>query len=136
MAVDADALRQVRFLSPLKDRDIRRLADSMSERTAAAGEELVTQGEHAIAFFVLLDGRASVIVDGEPRQTLGPGDHFGEIALVLPTTPRTATVRADTDVRLGALASWNFKGFVAEHPEVVWPLLVTLAERVAGTPSD
>jgi CRP-like cAMP-binding protein len=134
MAVDIDALRQVRFLAPLKDRDLRRLASSMSERRASAGEDLVTQGSGAIAFFVLLEGHASVVVDGSERRTLGPGDHFGEIALVLGDTPRTATVRAKEDVRLGALATWNFKGFVSDHPEVTWPLLVDLARQIASTP--
>src|ERR1700760_1086626 len=110
MPVDVDALRQVRFLAPLKDRAIKRLAGSMTERKAAAGEELVTQGSSAIAFFVLLEGQASGIVGGA-RGTLGPGDHFGEIALVLPEHARTATVRADSDVRVGCLATWNFKGF-------------------------
>jgi CRP/FNR family transcriptional regulator, cyclic AMP receptor protein len=134
MAVDIEALRRVRFLAPLKDRELRKLASSMSERTASAGEELVTQGTGAIAFFVLLEGQAVVLVDGHEQRTLGPGDHFGEIALVLPDTPRTATVRALSDVRLGGLATWNFKGFVGDHPEVTWPLLVTLAQQIASTP--
>jgi CRP/FNR family cyclic AMP-dependent transcriptional regulator len=134
MAVDIDALRGVRFLAPLKDRELRKLASSMSERRASAGEDLVKQGSGAIAFFVLLEGQASVIVDGAERRTLGPGDHFGEIALVLGDTPRTATVRAIDNVRLGALATWNFKGFVADHPEVTWPLLVHLARQIANTP--
>jgi CRP-like cAMP-binding protein len=135
MAVDIEPLRRVRFLAPLKDRELRKLASSMSERRASAGEELVTQGSGAIAFFVLLEGQAVVLVDGHERRTLGPGDHFGEIALLLPDTPRTATVRALSDVHLGALATWNFKGFVADHPEVTWPLLVTLAQQIARTPS-
>jgi len=134
MAIDVEALRTVRFLAPLKDRDLRRLTDSMTERTAVAGEEVVSQGSTGIAFFVLLEGEASVLVDGSERRTLGPGDHFGEIALVLAQTARTATVTARSDVRLGAMASWNFRSFVAEHPEVAWPLLETLAERVASTP--
>ncbi len=135
MSIDAEALRQVRFLAPLKDRDIRRLAGAMSERRAKAGEDLVTQGGSAVAFFVILEGEATVLVDGEERGSLGPGAHFGEIALVLPNAARTATVRAKTDVRLGGMASWNFKGFVAEHPEVTWPLLITLAEQIAGVGS-
>jgi CRP-like cAMP-binding protein len=135
MSVDAEALRQVRFLAPLKDRAIKRLAGSMSERQAKAGEELVTQGSGAIAFFVLLEGQASVVVDGTPRRTLGPGDHFGEIALVLPEHARTATVQAVSDVRVGCLATWNFKGFIADHPEVTWPLLVTLAQQIATPPA-
>src|SRR6266700_3692719 len=134
MAVDIETLRRVRFLAPLKDRELRKLAGSMSERTAGAGEDLVTQGSGAIAFFVLLDGQAVVLVDGHERRTLGPGDHFGEIALLLGDAPRTATVRAIGDVRLGALATWNFKGFVGDHPEVTWPLLVTLAHQIASSP--
>jgi CRP/FNR family cyclic AMP-dependent transcriptional regulator len=136
MAVDHDALRNVRFLAPLKDRAIKKLASAMNERSATAGEDIVTQGSGAVAFFVILDGQATVLIDGEDRRTLGPGDHFGEIALVLPDTPRTATVRAKTDVRLGAMATWNFKAFVADHPEVTWPLLVTLAQQIAEKPKD
>jgi CRP/FNR family cyclic AMP-dependent transcriptional regulator len=131
MAVNHEALRNVRFLAPLKDRAIRKLASDMSERKAAAGEDIVTQGSGAVAFFVILEGQASVLINGDERRSLGPGDHFGEIALVLPDTPRTATVRAKTDVRLGAMATWNFKAFVADHPEVTWPLLVTLAQQIA-----
>jgi CRP-like cAMP-binding protein len=111
---------------------MKRLAGSMSERTVAAGEDLVTQGSSAIAFFVILEGTASVIADGRQLGTLTAGDHFGEIALILPDVPRTATVRADTAVRVAGMSEWNFKGFVSEHPEVHWPLLITLARQVAG----
>jgi CRP/FNR family transcriptional regulator, cyclic AMP receptor protein len=136
MAVDIESLRKVRFLAPLKERDMQRLAGSMREHSVAAGQHIVTQGDGAIAFFVLLDGNVTVTVDGKVRRTLGPGDHFGEIALVLPHTARTATVTADTDVRLGAMTSWNFRPFIAEHPEVTWPLLETLARRLADTPGS
>ncbi len=133
MGVAVDELRRVRFLAPLKDRALKRLAGNMREHKAQAGEELVKQGSAAVAFFVILDGTATVLVGDRPVRSLGPGDHFGEIALVLPeqARERTATVRADSDMRLGAMAEWNFKAFIAEHPEVTWPLLVTLAEEVA-----
>jgi CRP-like cAMP-binding protein len=133
MGIEVEELRRVRFLAPLKDREIKRLAQSMREHRAVAGEDLVTEGQHAVAFFVILDGTASVLVHGEEVRKLGPGDHFGEIALVLPDRAhgRTATVRADSDVRLGAMAEWNFKAFIQHHPEVTWPLLVTLAEQIA-----
>ena len=133
MAVAIEDLRKVRFLSPLKDRDLRRIAGRMSVRTVGAGEELTTQGQGGIAFFILLDGEATVVVDERELRTLGPGEHFGEIALVLPDLGRIATVRAKTEVRVGATAAWNFRTFVDEHPEVVWPLLETIAERVATT---
>jgi CRP-like cAMP-binding protein len=132
MAVDVEALRQVNFLAPLKDRTIARLAREMTERRASAGEDLVTQGGAGVAFFVVLQGTLSVLVDGREVAKLRPGDHFGEIALILPDVPRTATVRAETDVCVGAMAQWNFKGFAAEHPEVHWPLLVNLARQLAS----
>lgn len=97
---------------------------------------MVGQDEHAIAFFAILDGTATVSVDGRDVRTLEAGDHFGELALIVPSARRTATVRAASDVRLGAMSSWNFKAFVAEHPEVTWPLLVALATRVTGASGE
>jgi CRP-like cAMP-binding protein len=129
--VDVQTLRQVNFLAPLKDRAIKRLAKEMTERTAEPGEDLVKQGSKGIAFFVVLEGTLAVISDGEEVNRLSEGDHFGEIALVLPDSPRTATVRAVSPVRVGAMAEWNFKGFVAENPEVHWPLLLNLARQIA-----
>ena len=135
MGVDAAELRQVRFLAPLKDRALKSLAKGMTERTALEGEDLVREGESAVAFFVVLEGELSVVVGGEEVRRLGPGDHFGEIALLVPEAKRTATVTAATPVRVGGLSQWNFKGFVDEHPETHWPLLVTLAHRVAESGS-
>jgi len=131
MAVDIESLRRVEFLGPLKDKTLKRLAGEMSERRAVAGEDLVTEGSTAVAFFVILEGEAAVIAGERELRRLGPGGHFGEIALVLPDVRRTATVRALTDVRLGGMSTWNFKGFVSENPDVHWPLLVTLARQVA-----
>jgi CRP/FNR family transcriptional regulator, cyclic AMP receptor protein len=132
MGVEVEELRQVRFLEPLKDRALKRLAAGMTERTAPEGEELVKQGESGVAFFVVLDGELSVIVGGEEVRRLGPGDHFGEIALIVPDASRSATVRALTSVRVGCLSTWNFKGFLSEHPETHWPLLVTLAGQLSA----
>jgi CRP-like cAMP-binding protein len=130
--VDAASLRRVSFLEPLRDKDLARLARDLTERKVSAGEELVTQGSAGIAFFVILDGTASVLVDGKKRGALGPGDHFGEIALLVPEVARsrTATVRADTDMRVAGMAEWNFKGFLAEHPEVAWTMLVAMARQL------
>jgi CRP/FNR family cyclic AMP-dependent transcriptional regulator len=134
MPVPVEALRAVPFLAGVEDRALAGLAGSMGEREVPAGHDLVTQGTGGIAFFVVLDGEASVSVDGVERRTLRPGDHFGEIALIAKDPPRTATVTAGTDVRVATLTSWNFKPFVLEHPEVAWSLLETLAKHIAETP--
>lgn len=133
MSIDPSQLRSVDFLAPLNDKAIQRLAQDMTERSVAPGEDIVTQGTTGIAFFLVLEGEASVLVDDVEVRTLGAGDHLGEIALVLPDVPRTATVRASTPVRVAGLTEWNFRGFVAEHPEIHWPLLVNLARQLAGS---
>jgi len=134
MSVTLDALQKVPFLADVSRKDLAGLAQTMTERDAAAGKEVVTQGKGGVAFFLILEGKATVVVDGEERRTLGPGDHFGEIALIVPDIPRTSTVRAETDVRLAALTTWNFKPFVLQNPQVAWSLLETLAQRFAATP--
>jgi CRP-like cAMP-binding protein len=132
MSVTLDALQNVPFLSNVPRKELDKLAQTMAERDVPAGKEVVTQGNGGVAFFLILDGQATVLVDGEERRQLGPRDAFGEIALIIPDLPRTSTVRADTDLRLAALTAWNFKPFVLKHPDVAWALLETMAKRFAG----
>jgi CRP-like cAMP-binding protein len=134
MSVTLDALQNVPFLSHVQRKDLDGLAQTMAEREAPPGKEIVTQGKGGVAFFLILEGQATVVVDGEDRRTLGPGEHFGEIAMIVPDIPRTSTVRADTDVRLAALTAWNFKPFVMQNPDVAWALLEEMAKRFAATP--
>ena len=93
-------LAQVPFLSPLAADEAEHLAQGAMWRTAAAGSRVVTQGEQADSFYIVATGRLSVAVDGRLRDhELGPGDGFGEIAL-LQASPRTATVTAVSDSEL------------------------------------
>jgi len=121
-------------MSHVNRKQLEGLAETMSERQVDAGKDIVTQGSGGVAFFLLIEGNATVIVDGEDRRQLGPGDHFGEIALIVPDAPRTSTVRADSEVRVAALTAWNFKPWVMKNPEVAWALLETLAQRFVTTP--
>ena len=132
MSVTLDALQQVPFLSHVPRKDLDSLAETMAEREVPTGKEIVSQGAGGVAFFVILDGQATVLVDGREVRQLGQHDHFGEIALIVPDLPRTSTVRADSDMRLAALTAWNFKPFVMKHPDVAWALLETLAKRFAN----
>ena len=134
MSVTLDALQKVPFLSHVPRKELDGLVQTMSERDVPAGKEVVTEGKGGVAFFLILDGQATVIVDGDERRKLGPGDHFGEIALIVPDIARTSTVRADTDMRLAALTAWNFKPFVMQNPDVAWSLLEELAKRFAAIP--
>jgi CRP-like cAMP-binding protein len=84
-----------------------------------------------VGFFVVGEGEASVSVGGNEVATLGPGDHFGELALVS-EAERTATVTAKTDLRLLEIPFWDFRDFAHANPDVTWKLLqhvVSLLQR-------
>jgi CRP/FNR family cyclic AMP-dependent transcriptional regulator len=130
MSVSADALRQVPLLKALDDKQLKRLAGDFKERQVEAGGEIMSAGRGGVAFFILLEGEAAVTVDGHERRRLQGGDYVGEIAMIDPDAPRSATVTAVTDVRLAHLSAWDFRPFVVEHPEVAWDLLRTLAKRL------
>jgi CRP/FNR family cyclic AMP-dependent transcriptional regulator len=130
MSVSADALRQVPLLKPLDDKQLKRLAGDFKERQVEAGGEIMSAGRGGVAFFILLEGEAAVTVDGQERRRLKGGDYVGEIAMIDPDAPRSATVTAVTDVRLAHLSAWDFRPFVIENPEVAWDLLRTLAKRL------
>jgi CRP/FNR family cyclic AMP-dependent transcriptional regulator len=129
MAVSVAALRKVPLFEELDDRELERLATEFKERTFPAGSSVVSEGASGAAFFVIADGEATVTVEGEERARLGPGDHFGEIAL-LADRVRSATVTADTELRCYGLTPWEFRPFVEDHPQVAWKLLQALARRL------
>jgi CRP-like cAMP-binding protein len=127
-------LQRIPFLREVREKDLKRLAKDLRERTVEDGQDVVTQGSEGVAFFLVLEGEAVVAVDGVERRTLGPGDHLGEIALVLGDVPRTATVTARGPVRLASLTPWAFRSFAMDHPDVLWSLAETLARRLLEAP--
>ena len=124
-----DVLRQVPLFAGLEDRELERLADRFQERSFSEGASVVQEGDTGTSFFVLADGNANVSVGGEVKATLGPGDHFGEMAIV-DEGVRSASVTAATDVRSYFLTPWEFRPFIEEHPDVAWKLLQSLARRL------
>jgi CRP-like cAMP-binding protein len=128
VAIDTvEALSRVPLLSGLDSKDLERLAGSFTERSFPAGTVVVKQGdERGIGFFVITDGSAQVSADGQSLAVLGPGDHFGEIALIGDRV-RTATVTAETDLQTLVTSVWEFRGFVKNDPDVAWKLLEHLA---------
>jgi len=100
-----------------------------------AGHEIVVKGENGVGFMIILDGTVTVAtVQGKARR-LGPGDSFGEMAL-LDHEGRSANIKADTDVSLATIPEWNFKPFLKEHPEVAYRLLQLLSQRVRQAEGD
>ncbi len=124
----ADDLRKVPLFSGLDDRELGQLAGGMQERRVAAGDSVVSQGAGGAGFFVVEQGEAEVTVNGESRATLGPGDYFGEIAL-LTGSERTATVTAKTDLVLLGMTPWEFRPLVESNSGIAWKLLTAMAEK-------
>jgi CRP-like cAMP-binding protein len=132
MATSTDELKRVPLFSDLNQRQLRRLRRSFKERSYRPGTAIVREGEMSgVDFFVILEGTASVTVDGREVGQLGAGDHFGELALIAERV-RLSTVTASTPMRCLVMASWNFRKFVNSNPDVSWKLLQNLVNLLSA----
>jgi CRP/FNR family transcriptional regulator, cyclic AMP receptor protein len=123
MASDAaQLLKQVPLFADLDDRELEGIANSMKQRTFSSGQQIAVEGESGVGFFVIEDGEAKVTVHGDEVRRLGPGDYFGEIALISQGA-RTATVTADSDLKTYGMTFWDFRPLVEETPGIAWKLL-------------
>jgi CRP-like cAMP-binding protein len=124
-----DLIRNVPLFAEADEKFLDRLAGEFIERTYAPGETIAEEGEAGRTFVVIESGEATVTVHGNEVRKLGPGDSFGEMALI-DKSARSATVRADTEVHGYQLPVWSFRPIVESHPEMSWALLEALAQRV------
>jgi CRP-like cAMP-binding protein len=133
--VSAASLERVPLLSSLPESDRDAIARLFTERTFAPGETVMKEGADAAAFYLIVSGTATVTVGGAFRRTLGPGEHFGEIALI-DGRARTATVTADGELVCQGITLWDFQPLVQRNPTMAWTLLQTMAGllRQAGAP--
>ena len=129
MAAPVELIKQVPLFKELSDRDLKSLATSFTERSFTSGTELTAEGQGAAGFFVIESGEAVVTVDGEERRKLGPGDYFGEIALISRGS-RTATITATSDGKSYGITAWEFRPLVEGNAAIAWPLLEAMAARV------
>ena len=131
MASLADELEQVPLFSGLGQRQLKKLARGFKERKFAPGRTIVREGHmDGVGFFVIADGTANVTVGGTVVATLGPGDHFGELAMIS-EQERGATVTAETPLVCLMMPFWDFRRFAKENPDVSWKLLQYLAGLLA-----
>ena len=111
-----EALRAIEMFAPLPAPTLEALAMSLARIDIPAGETLFRQGDHGDRFYIVESGEVEIEIDGRVANVLGPGDHFGEIAL-LRDIPRTATARARKETQLYALERDAFLGAVTGHAE-------------------
>jgi CRP-like cAMP-binding protein len=125
----ADQLRSVPLFAGLDDDALERVAGACSEFEAPSGKVLTEPRQRGSGMFVITEGMASV--QARNRHTeLGPGDFFGELALLTPGAQRTARVSAETHVRGFALARTDFERLVTEEPQLAIAMLGALAQRL------
>lgn len=113
----------------LSKKELTQLANNAHDRTFPAGAVLTAQDETGVTFGVIVEGQAAVSVRGQAARKLGPGDYFGEMALI-DHSFRSATITAETDLRCLLFTAWVFRPFAMEHPETAWALLEVMVQRV------
>jgi CRP-like cAMP-binding protein len=124
-----NALKQVPLFQGLSDRELRSIALDAREEPYSAGQNIVSEGSRAAAFFMIIEGRAKLIQGGRTKRKLGPGSFFGEMAL-FDSQPRAATVQAETQVRTLALSPQSFAAVLAENWTVTRKILAELSGRI------
>jgi pyruvate,water dikinase len=125
----ADDVQEIPLFAGLTPEQVADVARLFKERRFAAGETIIREGSGGAAFFLIDSGEASVVVRGTECARLGPGDAFGELAMI-DEGVRSATVAATTDIVCWGLTYWDFRPFVEQNGAVAWNLLQALAKRL------
>jgi MFS family permease len=129
-----ELLRRISIFRPLPAATLEQLVRKLRSLTVPAGETIVRQGERGDRFYIVTAGEVEVEVDGRAAEPLRAGDFFGEIGL-LRDVPRTATVRAGTDVELLSLDRDEFVNAVSGHPESAQAAQAVITGRLGSLPS-
>ena len=124
-----DRLQEIPLFEGCSRRQLRAVARIADVLEVPADTVLTQSGDPGEAFFLILDGRVRVEVSPRKRLRLGPGEFFGEMSL-LDGGPRTATVAADTDVRILVIPRRNFSLLLSKVPDLMRHLLVVLTRRL------
>jgi pyruvate,water dikinase len=123
------ALQRVQLFADMDRRQTEQIARLLKERRFAKGETVIREGSGGAAFFLIDSGEAAVSSNGVHLATLGPGEHFGEVALI-DGGPRSATITATTDLICYGLTFWEFRPLVERNGTIAWKLLQALAQRL------
>lgn len=130
-----ELLQRVPLFAGLEPRELQRLSGSFKERTFDSGETVAAEGEGGAGFFVIESGEAVVRIGGEERGRLGPGDYFGDVAMI-DQGDRTATIQAQSELKTYGLTFWDFRPLVESDARIAWPLLQVMAKRLRAAEAE
>jgi CRP-like cAMP-binding protein len=131
MTTPQEVLAGVSLFSMLPKEEVAKLAQRAHELWVPAGTVVTEMDSVGLSFGVIVDGQAAVSVRGQPVGVLGPGDYFGEMALIDESYRyRSATIIAETELHCLMFAKWGFRHFAMSHPQTAWALLEMMAQRV------
>jgi CRP/FNR family cyclic AMP-dependent transcriptional regulator len=125
-----ELIRKVPLFSRLSKKGLEDVAHIADEIDLPTGKVMATEGDRGREFFVLLEGEAEVTKGDRQINTMGKGDFFGEIALVT-EMPRTATVKATSEVRVLVINERDFAALLKSSPEVSTQVAEALVERLS-----
>ncbi len=127
-SVEGSALREIPFFSTLSDQDLDGVLRVGERVSFEPGQAIVEEGRAGDAMFVVLSGQAEVDVGGRFHR-LGPGEFFGEMALIA-SKRRTATVKAASAVEALRIPADGFRAFLLEHPAIALAMLEAVVARL------
>jgi CRP-like cAMP-binding protein len=131
-----DALAKAPLFSALSKHELGELAKATEDLEVEEGKVLTREGDLGREFFVIVDGDVSVTRDGSEIRRLGPGDFFGEIALIYDNARRTATVTATSPLRFFVLTRQSFRSLLEHQPEIEDKVMAALEDRLRFDNSD
>jgi CRP-like cAMP-binding protein len=131
----ANKLAQVPIFAGCSKRELAIITRAAKEVSHKEGTVIAREGERGIGLFLILEGQCNVTIGGKTKARLGPGDFFGEVAL-LDGGPRTATVTAMSPVRLAGITGWVFRGLLMEHPSIALRTLESVAGRLRSVSKE
>ena len=124
-----DTLGRLTLFADFSRPELEAVVHTVDEEMFAAGQRVLRQGLSGSGFFVILEGNATIHVNGEARWTLGPGDFFGETSLLTGGTP-TADVVATSLLRCAVVPGPDFEQFLLARPRFLYRLLQAEADRL------
>jgi CRP/FNR family cyclic AMP-dependent transcriptional regulator len=127
-------LKEVPFFKSLSKKELKAVAQQTDELDVSSGKQLATEGDFGHEFFIIQRGRAEVLRGGEKIAELGPGDFFGEIAL-LREDRRTATVKASEPMSVIVMTRQSFRDLDRSMPEVHATVAEAIEARSATSPA-